>query len=81
VLKNKMAEEIKEKIYKFLCDNVGNKFSQKELSRKTKISYPSVLKWVAVLIAENRNPKIKVEDYGSLKSIYAEEDLKNEKRN
>ena len=66
-----MAEEIKEKIYKFLVENKGEEFSQKEIMRQLKVSYPSVLKWVAVLLAEeDRDPRVKAKDYGSLKSIY-----------
>ena len=63
-----MAEELKEKIYEFLKKNKGKKFSLKEISRRTKISYPSVLKWTSVLIAE-KDRGIKVEDYGHIKFI------------
>lgn len=67
-----MAEEIKEKIYKFLKES-KEKLNLKQLSEKLKISYPSVLKWIEVLKAETfRDPKIKVEDYGNIKLVSVE---------
>lgn len=66
-----MAEELKEKIYKFLKENKGKRFSIKEISRKTKISYPSALKWTSVLLAE-KEKNIKLEDYGHIKFISIE---------
>lgn len=61
-----MAEEIKEQIYKFLQENSGEKMSQKEIGQRIKTSYPTVLKWISVLIAEDR---INVEDYGNIKLV------------
>lgn len=67
-----MAEDIKEKIYKFLKES-KEKFNLKQISEKTKISYPTVLKWIEVLKAEEfRNPKVKVEDYGNIKLVSVE---------
>lgn len=67
-----MAEEIKEKIYQFLIES-KEKFNMKQISEKLKISYPSVLKWIEVLKAEQfRKPKIKVEDYGNIKLVGVE---------
>jgi len=67
-----MAEDIKEKIYKFLVES-KDKFNLKQISEKLKISYPSVLKWVEVLKAERfRKPRIKVEDYGNIKLVGVE---------
>ena len=67
-----MAEDIKEKIYKFLKES-KEKFNLKQISEKLKISYPSVLKWIEVLKAEEfRKPKIKVEDYGNIKLVSVE---------
>ncbi len=67
-----MAEDIKEKIYKFLIES-KKKFNLKQISEKLKISYPSVLKWVEVLKAERfRKPRVKVEDYGNIKLVGVE---------
>ncbi len=70
-----MPEEIKEKIYKFLIENIGKRFNMQELTDKSKIaSRATILKWVAVLIAEkDRDPPINVEDYGNVKLIWVEE--------
>ncbi|KKN40558.1 hypothetical protein LCGC14_0731940 [marine sediment metagenome] len=66
-----MAEEIKDKIYKFLKENAGKRFSLKEISRQTKISYPSSLKWTRVLRAEKED--IKIDDHGHIKFLWIEE--------
>ncbi len=67
-----MAEDIKEKIYIFLIES-KKKFNMKQISEKLKISYPSVLKWIEVLKAEEfRKPKVKVEDYGNIKLVGVE---------
>lgn len=67
-----MAEEIKEKIYKFLKES-NEKLNMLQISKKLHISYPTVLKWIEVLKAEQfRDPKIKVEDYGNIKLISVE---------
>ena len=67
-----MAEDIKEKIYKFLVES-KDKFNLMQISQKLKISYPSVLKWVEVLKAERfRKPRVKVEDYGNIKLVGVE---------
>ena len=63
-----MAEDIKEKIYKFVKES-KEKFNLKQISEKLKISYPSVLKWIEVLKAEKR---IQVEDYGNIKLVSVE---------
>lgn len=64
-----MAEDIKEKIYKFLKES-KEKFNLLQISQKLKISYPSVLKWVEVLKAEKfRDPKVVVKDYGNIKLV------------
>lgn len=68
-----MAEELKQRIYEFLKKNPKKRFSLKEVSRQTKISYPSVLKWASVLIAEgDRDPKVRVEDRGHIKFVWVE---------
>jgi Mn-dependent DtxR family transcriptional regulator len=64
-----MPEEIKERILNFLKDNKPNKFSLSEISESLNISFPSVSKWVEVLIAENL---VKFEDYGNLKLVWVE---------
>ena len=67
-----MAEDIKERIYKFLIES-KDKFNLMQISQKLKISYPSVLKWVEVLKAERfRKPRVKVEDYGNIKLVGVE---------
>jgi len=67
-----LADEIKEKIYKFLVES-KDKFNLMQISQKLKISYPSVLKWVEVLKAERfRKPRVKVEDYGNIKLVGVE---------
>ena len=68
-----MAEDIKEKLYEFLKES-KEKLNLKQLSEKTKVSYPSVLKWIEVLKAEEwRDPKVKVEDYGNIKLVSVED--------
>lgn len=68
-----MAEEIKEKVFEFLRERAGNKFTQKSLHKAMrehmKISYHTISKWIAVLEAEKR---IKTEDYGNFKVVYYE---------
>lgn len=72
-----MGEEIKEKIYEFLKKNAGQMFVLKELSEKIKVSYPSILKWSEVLIAErDRDPPVSIKDYGHIKLICVEKDDK-----
>ncbi len=67
-----MAEDIKEKIYKFIVES-KKKFNLTQISKKTNVSYPSVLKWIEVLKAEEfRKPKIVVEDYGNIKLVGVE---------
>lgn len=65
----KKQNPLKETILKFMTRHKGNMFSQTEISERTKISYPSVLKWVGVLIAED---KIKHKDYKNIKLIWVE---------
>lgn len=68
-----MATKIKEEIYLFLMENAPKKFNLSQLKDKTKFSYPSVLKWIEVLIAEkDRDPPIQIEDYGSIKLVWIE---------
>ncbi len=68
-----MAENIKEKIYNFLKENSPKRYNLSQLKRETGISYPTILKWVEVLIVEqDRNPKLNVEDYGSIKLVWVE---------
>jgi len=55
----------KEAILKFLKEN-GGEYSISELSRKTKISYPTTLKWVEVLASEK---KIVVKEYRSIRLV------------
>ncbi len=66
-----MPEDLKEKIYSFLKENAGERFSMTQLKEKTGISYPSVLKWIEVLLAEkDRDPIVKIEDYGHLRLVW-----------
>lgn len=65
-----MAEELKDRILKFLEDKRGQKFNIRTISKELGISYVTCLKWVEVLIAEN---KIRVEDYGNVKLVWVEE--------
>lgn len=75
-----MAEEIKEKIYEFLKAHAGEKFSIKSMAKKAKISYPSALKYVAILLAENnRDLKVRVESHKPLKLIWIDENAKTKK--
>lgn len=68
-----MAEDIKEKIYEFLKENLGRKYNLTQLTQQKIASWASVSKWVAVLIMEtDRNPIILQEDYGNVKLIWAE---------
>jgi len=60
-----MAEDIKEKIINFL-KNTNKTYNVKELAVSIGVSYPTVLKWVEVLKAEN---KVDVQDYGNVKLV------------
>ena len=72
-----MGEEIKEKIYKFLKNNTGKRFVLIDLHRKLKISYPSILKWTSVLVAEKyRDPPVQILDYGNVKLVWIEDGKK-----
>ena len=64
-----MAEDIKEKIFNFLLNNKGQRFSVKQIQEQLGISYSTCLKWVEVLIAEGH---VKVEDYGNIKLVWCE---------
>ncbi len=61
-----MAEEIKEKIVKFLADHAEKEFSILKLKEEVGHTYPSVSKWVEVLAAEER---IIVRDFGNIKLV------------
>lgn len=67
-----MAEDLKEKIYEFLKEKKPKKYNIKQISNHLKISYPTVLKWIEVLLAEQRKPKLNQEDYGNLKLVWIE---------
>lgn len=71
-----MPEELKEKILKHLKLTPDEKFNIKQLQRVIgDISYPTLLKWIMVLHAEN---KIIIEDYGNVKIVYLnKENLEN----
>ncbi len=58
-------EEKKETIFEFL-NNQKEKLSVREISKRTRISYPCVSKWVEVLKVEGR---IEIEDYGNIKLV------------
>lgn len=58
---------IKDQILNFLVKHKGNRFSLTEVSLKTGVSYPSVLKWINVLDAEN---KIEQRDYKNIKLVW-----------
>lgn len=75
-----MPEEQKDKIMKVLKEFPDDKFNAKQLnSMLNDISYPTLLKWVAVLEAERR---IRVENYGNLKLIRLNKEVeKSEPKN
>lgn len=67
-----MKEKInlsKDKILKFLTKHKKNRFSLTEISLKTGLSYPTILKWVNVLEAEG---KLNQRDYKNIKLIWVE---------
>ncbi len=66
-----MAEDKKELIYSFLRKNAGKFFNCRELGEKLNISYPTILKWVEVLNAEN---KVIVKDFGNIKLVMVKDD-------
>jgi len=64
-----MPEEIKERIINLLKEFPDEKYNVKQINSmlgEREVSYPTVLKWVAVLQAEKR---IRVDDYGNVKII------------
>ncbi len=63
-----MAEEIKQKIRKFLRENSKEEFSISKIKENVGHSYPSVLKWVEVLSASPEE-KIIVRDFGNIKLV------------
>lgn len=69
-------EEIKEKIYNFLKENKGERYSLIEIVRKTRISYPSVMKYIPMLVLESqtgkRKPPVKLQDHGHIKLVWIE---------
>jgi hypothetical protein len=68
-----MAEEKKELILKVLKQFPDEKFNISQLNSMIQnISYPTILKWIMVLEAEQ---KIRVEDYGSVKIVYLNKEL------
>jgi len=67
--------QIKERIYKFFTEHVGEKYYLKEAASKIKISYPTFQKWIYVIIEEKRSPKIFIEDRGRTKFVWAEEKI------
>lgn len=68
-MKDKKPNPLKDKIFKFMKKHKGNRFTLTEVSERTKISYPSVLKWINVLLAED---KIKLKDYKNIKLVWVE---------
>ena len=63
-----MPEEKKDTIMWVLRKYPSKKYSITELNRIIDdISYPTLLKWVAVLEAEK---KIKIDDHGNVKLVY-----------
>ena len=70
-----MTEESKEDIYKVLKKNFGKKFALVELHKKLQISYPTLLKWVNVLIAEtSRDPPVREKNYGNVRLVWVGND-------
>jgi len=63
-----MAEEIKEKIHKFLKENAEKEFSVSKLKEALGHSYPSILKWVMVLAAETER-NVRIKDFGNIKLV------------
>ncbi len=63
-----MAEEIKQKIRKFLRENPKEEFSISKIREKLGHAYPSILKWVEVLSASPEE-KITVRDFGNIKLV------------
>jgi len=74
-----MPEEIKEMVVKFLYQFPDEQFNIRQLTQHVPVSYPTLLKWISVLEAENR---IKVVDYGNVKLVsYNSEWRENETNN
>lgn len=65
----KKENPLKEKILKFMKKHKGNRFSLTEISERTDISYPSILKWIDVLVAEG---KLQLKDYRNIKLVWLE---------
>jgi len=63
-----MAEDVKDRIYKFILENKDSQFNVKQLSELLGISYPTTLKWIEVLRAEGL---IQVFDFGNTKIVRA----------
>lgn len=63
-----MPENIKEKIWQFLKDNKGKKYSVLKIKKEIGHSYNVILKWVTVLVAE-KDRNIVMEDFGNVKPI------------
>lgn len=64
-----MPEEIKEMIVNLLKEFPDDKYNVKQINSmlgEKVVSYPTLLKWIAVLEAER---KIRVEDYGNIKLV------------
>lgn len=67
----------KEKIAKFLKKNKEKQYSLTAIALETKISYPSVLRWVDVLLLEDK--RFKCMDYGNVKLISFQGNKKRER--
>jgi len=60
-------KRVKDKIYNFLLEREEVPTTTKQIMASLNITYPTILKWLAVLEAEG---KIKVSDYGNIKFYY-----------
>jgi len=68
--------EIKDKIISFLKKMDGEPTTSKLIQEELKISYPTLMKYLAVLKAEGR---IRVSDFGNIKFYYLSENEEKKK--
>lgn len=70
-----MEFDTKEKIVEEIYKRGTEPSTAKDLMEKLQLSYPTITKWLAVLVAEG---KIRVSDYGNIKFYYPKENNNNE---
>ena len=64
--------ETKEKIYKFLKENKGKRYTYREWARQIKMSESTFQKWILLLLSESRYPKVNQAIYGNSKVVWIE---------